>query len=64
MQSIYTSYKCMRCKREIILISKEIDIAIDAGKYIACAYCSCRSLKITKQTDSLIECFRNSEKRR
>lgn len=64
MQSIYKSYKCGSCKREIILLADEVDEAIRHGKYLVCAYCSCKHLKKLKETYDLNECFENSEKKK
>ena len=64
MQNIYRTYKCGSCKREIVLLIEDVNKAINNGRYLACAYCGCRHLKKIKETDSMKECFENSEKRR
>lgn len=64
MKSIYKSYKCSSCKREMVLLSEYVDSAIKNGKYLSCAYCGCKYLKREKESDSLKECMRtNSYKR-
>ena len=64
MQSMYTTYKCEPCKREMILITKEVTEAIKSGRYLACVYCGRKHIKKTKETDSIKECFINDEKAR
>jgi len=64
MQSNYTSLKCGLCKKEIILLTNEMEEAIKHGSYLACTYCSSKHLKELKQTYSIKECFENSEKAR
>lgn len=64
MQSIYTVYKCGPCRREIILITKEVIEAMKNGKYLACVYCGCKHIKKVKETDSIKECFNNDERAR
>jgi DNA-directed RNA polymerase subunit RPC12/RpoP len=64
MKSIYRVYKCKSCKREMILLTEDVDRIINNNRYLTCTYCSCKHLKKVKETDDLIECFRNDEKRR
>ena len=64
IESIYTSYKCMRCKKTIILISEEISSTLRAGKYISCSHCGCGNLKKGKVTDNLKECMDHSSYKR
>lgn len=64
MESIYTVYKCKSCKREMILLTEEIDNLIKKGKYLSCSYCSCAILNKIEITDNLLECFRNDERKK
>ncbi|CAI3193149.1 hypothetical protein [Clostridium neonatale] len=64
MQNIYRTYKCGSCKKEIILLTEDVERAIKNNKYLTCAYCNCRHLKKIKEIDSIKECFENSEKKR
>ena len=60
MESIYVSYKCESCYREIILIQEDVDKAIKNGKYLSCAFCNCRHLKKKCETDDLRQCMQHS----
>jgi len=64
MQSIYTVYKCKRCRGEMVLLTEEVKKATSKGKYLACTYCGCKEPKKIKETDNMKECFDNSEKKR
>ncbi len=64
MQSIYRTYKCGSCKREMVLLTEEVNRAINNGKYLACVYCGCRHLKKIKETDEFKQLFKNDEKKR
>ena len=64
MQSIYNNYKCKSCKREMILITDEVDGAIKQGKYLACAYCGSKRLIKVWETSEFKKLFKNDEKKR
>lgn len=64
MQGIYTTYKCGPCKREMVLLTKEVNEAIKSGRYLACVYCGRKHIKNIKETNSIKECFKNDEKAR
>lgn len=64
MKSIYTSYKCKSCGREMVLMTEEVEKIIGNGKYLSCAYCNCRHLKKEKESDSIRECMRHSSYKR
>ena len=53
MGSVYTSYKCKRCKKETILITEEIKESIKEGRYITCAHCGNKKVVKEKVTDNL-----------
>ncbi len=55
MDKIYTGYKCIRCKKELILITEEARETIARGKYIVCPYCSSRKILKDKEVNSLKE---------
>lgn len=64
MQKFYSTYKCGSCKREIILLVEDVEKAIKHGEYLKCTYCNCKHLNKIKETDGIMECFKNSEKKR
>jgi DNA-directed RNA polymerase subunit RPC12/RpoP len=64
MLSNYTSFRCESCKKEIILLSEEVEQAINHNKYLTCVYCNSRNLKKLSETYDLRLCFENSEQRR
>ena len=64
MESIYIGYKCEICKREMVLPSEDVRAAKQQGRYLACAYCGCKILNKTKETDDLRKCFSHSTYRR
>lgn len=64
METMYTTFRCGSCKRTNIVITREYKEAIQRGKYLSCVYCDCRHLKKKSPTDNLIECFKNSDKKR
>lgn len=55
MLNIYTSYICRGCSREFILITSEVQSAINTGKYLACPYCGSRRVKKELVTGDLRE---------
>lgn len=57
MNSIYVSYKCKNCKKEIILISDEVLDTLKRG-YLACSHCSSKRLIVETKTDDLRECMK------
>lgn len=60
MKSIYTSYKCKNCRKETILITKEIAIAKKQNRYIACPYCNSKNMMKSKETDDLRQCMKEN----
>ncbi len=52
----YSIFKCLKCNKEMILISDDLK-----NKKIKCAYCSCSKLKIEGKYDSIKECMNNKE---
>ena len=63
MEGIYTSYVCTSCKRQLVLITEEIQ-SMAKGKYLACSYCGCRHIKKQSIGDSLKECMKESAYKR
>ena len=63
MVSIYTSYGCPVCKRQLVLLTEEVN-NMSKDKYLACPYCGCRHIKKQSANDSLKECMQESSYRR
>lgn len=63
MLSMYTSYVCTGCKRQLVLITEELE-SMSKDKYLACPYCGCRHIKKQSANDSLKECMNESSYRR
>ncbi|ABS35067.1 hypothetical protein FDG46_17285 [Clostridium botulinum] len=61
MLSVYTSYICCNCKKEIVLLSENIEMF---RGYLVCPYCSSRKIKKQKITDSLKECMQEKAYKR
>lgn len=59
MLSIYTSYSCCSCKKQLVLITEELE-SMGKDKYLACPYCGSRHIKKQKATDNLKECMNHS----
>ena len=57
MKGYYTSYKCRICRKEIILITEELEKTLAAGKDISCSHCGCKNLVKEKVTEDLRECM-------
>ncbi len=57
IEKIYTSFKCKRCYKEIILLTDEIYTTLKQGRYICCSHCGCKSIVKEKVTDDLRECM-------
>lgn len=55
MESMYTSYKCKGCNKEIILITDEIHDSLKNNKYLACSHCGSKKLIKELVTDDLRE---------
>lgn len=53
----YILYKCSRCKYEFILPTEDIIKAVNEGRYISCAYCGSKHIKVENKYDSLKECM-------
>lgn len=51
----YTSFKCKRCGKEIILLTEQLNITLKAGKYISCSHCGSKSVLRETETDDLRE---------
>lgn len=64
MDKIYTSYKCMKCKREFILLTDDLKHSQRRGEYICCPYCSSKKILKDKERDSVKECMEHSVYRR
>lgn len=55
MDGIYTSYICKSCKREIVLLTDELESTLREGKYLACSHCGSKRLVKELVTDDLRE---------
>ena len=53
MKEIYTSYNCMRCRKETILFTDEVENTLKNSKYISCSHCGNKNLKHRTTTDDL-----------
>lgn len=64
MLKIYSVYKCLRCRREIILINDDLNSALKENKYLSCPYCSSRKIKLENANDSLKEVMKSRSYKR
>lgn len=64
MKSIYTNYKCKKCKNEMILITDEIEKIIADGRYLSCAYCGSKRIIKESEIDDLRECMKERRYKR
>lgn len=53
----YAGYLCIRCKKEFVLLSEDVQASVSKDKYIACPYCGSKKVKKIKETDSIKECM-------
>lgn len=53
----YIGYLCIRCKKEFVLLSEDVQASVSKDKYIACPYCGSKKVKKIKETDSIRECM-------
>ena len=63
MLSMYTSYKCKSCGKQLVLISEEVE-SMCKDRYLACSYCGSRRIDKQKASDSLKECMSEHSYRR
>lgn len=61
MLGIYTSYMCIKCRKEFVLLSEDIE---NLNGYLVCPYCSSRKVKKEKIKDSLKECMKENAYKR
>ena len=47
----YILYKCSRCKYEFILPTEDMIKAVNEGRYINCAYCGSKHIKVENKYD-------------
>ena len=64
LKKIYTSYKCKSCCKETILLTEEVEKTLSSGRYITCAHCNSKKLKIEKTTDDLREVTKERQYKR
>lgn len=64
MKSIYTTFKCKRCRKHNITLTEEVEKARKNRLYLSCMYCNSKNLSNKKETNDLRECFKNQEKRK
>lgn len=56
MLSIYTSYKCISCKFDFVLLTENVK-KMAKGRFLVCPYCSSKKVTVEKCNDSLKECM-------
>ncbi|MGL4730346.1 MAG: hypothetical protein ACRCW0_02025 [Clostridium sp.] len=54
MVKVYTSYKCVGCKKEFVLLTQTVE---NFKGYLTCPYCNNRKIKELEMSDSLKECM-------
>lgn len=64
MLKIYTSFKCRGCCRGFILITLELQSAINTGKYLACPYCENKRIRKELATNDLREVMKAGKYKR
>lgn len=64
IENIYTSYKCIRCKKTSILISEEVSSTLATDNFLSCSHCGCKKLKKENATSDLRECMKHSSYKR
>lgn len=57
MEPYYKSFKCLKCKREFILITDEYNCSLKEGRYINCPHCGSKKIINEKSTEDLKECM-------
>ena len=63
MLSMYTSYQCVPCKKQFVLLTEET-LNMSKDKYVACPYCNSRRIRKQNANDSLRECMKESSYKR
>ena len=56
MLSMYTSYSCKSCGKQLVLLTEELE-SMSKDRYLACSYCGSRRIVKQKITDNLKECM-------
>lgn len=64
MEKIYTSFRCVSCGKELILITGEVKSTLKYGNYISCSHCGSKHLVQTTETDNLKECMKHDSYKR
>lgn len=59
MLSMYTSYKCVSCRFEFVLLTEDVN-KMAKDRYLVCPYCNSKKVIIEKESDSLKECMGHS----
>lgn len=62
--STYRSYKCRRCRKDIILLTDQVKMTLKEGKYITCAHCGSKNIVIDNMGDTLNELMKHDSYRR
>lgn len=57
IEDMYKIYRCLKCRKENILITEQVRSTLRAGKYISCSHCGSKKLKEEKSTDNFKECM-------
>lgn len=64
MLNTYTSFSCMKCDGEFVLLTEELQSSRAKGKYISCPYCNSKKIREQKSDDSLKECMKERSYKR
>ena len=56
MLSMYTSYKCIACRFEFVLLTEEV-AKMSMDRYLVCPYCNSKKVIIENTNDSLKKCM-------
>ena len=56
MLSMYTSYKCISCRFEFVLLTEDVK-KMPKDRYLVCPYCNSKKVIIENASDSLKECM-------
>ncbi|WP_040328425.1 hypothetical protein [Clostridium ihumii] len=54
MIKMYSSYKCVNCKNEFVLLLEDVE---KFKGYLTCPYCNSKKVKKLKEADDLKECM-------
>ena len=64
INGMYTIYTCSKCRKDMILITEEVESTVRDGKYISCSHCGSKKMKEQQATDSFKQCMEHSAYKR